>query len=335
MSHLFEVFVIAVVLALSLRRAAFLLASLRAARSPPLPQALPRVAVLVPAWNESAFAERLLRAFAQLTYPVDKCSFVLVCDGCTDATPALFRSWAGQRSDAVVIELPEHEGKSAALNAGLSMAKADIVVVLDADLRAHPEQPLDVQVDRALPDRAAARERDPRPAVPREERAEHQHRGAHRLDEVVGGLVGREALDAHRRPTVARIVDLRAELLEHPEHRADVAHPREVRELDGVPGQQARGETGERRVLGAPDLDAPREPQASRDPKLVHGGPSRETKRAARIIALGRRRDGAIECADGAARGRRARPARGLRCSIFVSSGRTPKRSPRRSGSAA
>lgn len=139
MSHLFEVFVIAVVLALSLRRAAFLLASLLAARSPPQPQALPRVAVLVPAWNESAFAERLLRAFAQLTYPVDKCSFVLVCDGCTDATPALFRSWADQRSDAVVIELPEHEGKSAALNAGLRMAKADIVVVLDADLRPEPD----------------------------------------------------------------------------------------------------------------------------------------------------------------------------------------------------
>jgi cellulose synthase/poly-beta-1,6-N-acetylglucosamine synthase-like glycosyltransferase len=139
LSHLFEVFVIALVLALSFRRAVFLLASLRAARSLPLPQTPPRVTVLVPAWNESAFAERLLQAFAQLSYPMDKCSFVLVCDGCTDATPVLFRSWADQRGDAVVVELPEHAGKAAALNAGLRMAQADIVVVLDADLRPAPE----------------------------------------------------------------------------------------------------------------------------------------------------------------------------------------------------
>jgi hypothetical protein len=139
LSHLFEVFVIAVVLALSLRRAVFLLASTLALRILPQRETLPRVAVLVPAWNESAFAERLLQAFARLSYPMDKCSFVLVCDGCTDTTPTLFRSWAAQRSNALVIELPGHAGKSAALNAGLRMAKADIVIVLDADLRPEPD----------------------------------------------------------------------------------------------------------------------------------------------------------------------------------------------------
>ena len=134
MMQIFELVVIAAVVALSIRRAAFLVAALL--RSRPLPQtgALPTVTVLVPARNEGAVAERLLRALAGLRYPSDKLRFVLVCDGCTDATPTMFRAWAEARADARVLELPLRAGKAAALNAGLKLVETEIIAVIDADL---------------------------------------------------------------------------------------------------------------------------------------------------------------------------------------------------------
>ena len=139
MRQVFELIVIAAVVALSIRRAAFLVAALL--RSRPLPQTgpLPTVTVLVPARNEGAVAERLLEALARLRYPSDKLWFVLVCDGCADATPTMFRAWADARSDARVLELPLRVGKAAALNAGLKLAETEIIVVIDADLAPQPD----------------------------------------------------------------------------------------------------------------------------------------------------------------------------------------------------
>jgi 1,2-diacylglycerol 3-beta-glucosyltransferase len=139
MRLIFEVVMVAAVVALSLRRAVFLVAALLRSRPLPNAVALPTVTVLVPARNEGAVAERLLGALAKLRYPTDKLSTILVCDGCADATPTMFRAWAHARSDARVLELPSNVGKAAALNAGLRLVKTDIVVVVDADLEPRPD----------------------------------------------------------------------------------------------------------------------------------------------------------------------------------------------------
>ena len=55
-------------------------------------------------------------------------------------------------------------------------------------LRAHRLQALEVLIDRARADRAAARQRHARAAVARDQRPEHQHGRAHRLDQLVGRL---------------------------------------------------------------------------------------------------------------------------------------------------
>jgi cellulose synthase/poly-beta-1,6-N-acetylglucosamine synthase-like glycosyltransferase len=129
----------AAVVALSLRRVAYLIGAL--VRSRPLPRtiALPAVTVLVPARNEGAVAERLLGALASLRYPADKLSIILVCDGCADATPMMFRGWASERSNARVLELPARVGKAAALKAGLRLVQTEIVTVIDADLAPRPD----------------------------------------------------------------------------------------------------------------------------------------------------------------------------------------------------
>jgi len=131
--------VIAAVVVLSLRRGVFLAAALLRSRPLPPPGVLPTVTVLVPARNERIVAERLLEALARLKYPIEKLSFVLVCDGCADETPTVFQAWADGRSDARVLELPERKGKAAALNAGLQLVDTEIVAVVDADLEPLPD----------------------------------------------------------------------------------------------------------------------------------------------------------------------------------------------------
>src|SRR6202008_2472841 len=71
------------------------------------------------------------------------------------------------------------------------------VAALDADLGAHRLEPGDVQVDRALADGAAARQRHARLAVPRDQRAEHKDGRAHGLDQLVGRDRRREPARVH------------------------------------------------------------------------------------------------------------------------------------------
>lgn len=139
MIAVFETLVIVAIVALTARRCAYLLAALRAPRPQPPAADLPSVAVLVPARNESPVAGRVLDALSRLEYPADRLSVVLIADGCTDNTPALFHAWAGNRTDAQVVVLPTAHGKAAALNAGLQVAKADIIAVIDADLQPRPD----------------------------------------------------------------------------------------------------------------------------------------------------------------------------------------------------
>jgi len=134
-----QTLVIVAILALTVRRGAFLIAALRSPRPQPPATDLPSVTVLVPARNESPVAHRVLDALARLDYPADRRAFVLIADGCTDNTPALFQAWAGSRTDTRVVELPHAHGKAAALNAGLQVAVSEIIAVVDADLQPHPD----------------------------------------------------------------------------------------------------------------------------------------------------------------------------------------------------
>lgn len=134
LSDAFDWVLIAAIVVLSLRRFIILVASVFPPRCFSGPASLPVVAILVPARNERKVATRLLGALAKLRYPPEKLSFVLICDGCRDGTPELFHAWASQRTDAQVLELPQHMGKARALNAGFEQTKAEIIVTVDADL---------------------------------------------------------------------------------------------------------------------------------------------------------------------------------------------------------
>jgi cellulose synthase/poly-beta-1,6-N-acetylglucosamine synthase-like glycosyltransferase len=131
----------ALLVAFSLRRVLLLAASLARSKDCPEMRAsdLPSVTIIIPAHNEAGYIGGLLAALGALDYPRDRLTFMLACDGCTDATEEHLRAWARHRPNAVVLGLSKRVGKAAALNAALALAKGEIVVTLDADLVPRPD----------------------------------------------------------------------------------------------------------------------------------------------------------------------------------------------------
>lgn len=101
---------------------------------------MPRLTVVVPAYNESAvlvaFHERLSAVLEQLPLP---CDVLYVDDGSRDDTWSLMQSLAAVDPRVGTLKLSRNFGKEAALTAGLDHVTADAAVVIDADLQDPPE----------------------------------------------------------------------------------------------------------------------------------------------------------------------------------------------------
>jgi cellulose synthase/poly-beta-1,6-N-acetylglucosamine synthase-like glycosyltransferase/peptidoglycan/xylan/chitin deacetylase (PgdA/CDA1 family) len=102
----------------------------RATRRRPAPavDALPPVAVVVPAYNEAVGIERAVRSLAESDYP--DFEIVVVDDGSTDGTAAIVQ---GLALDRVHLVRQDNAGKAAALNTGIGLTQADVVVMVDGD----------------------------------------------------------------------------------------------------------------------------------------------------------------------------------------------------------
>ena len=101
---------------------------------------MPRLTVVVPAYNESAvldaFHARLSRVLDEL--PLD-CDVLYVDDGSTDSTWQLMSALAARDGRTGAIKLSRNFGKEAAMTAGLDQVTADAAIVIDADLQDPPE----------------------------------------------------------------------------------------------------------------------------------------------------------------------------------------------------
>ncbi|AKT36010.1 glycosyltransferase [Chondromyces crocatus] len=103
---------------------------------------LPPVTIQLPLFNESTVTARLLDAVATMDYPADKLE-IQVLDDSTDETQALARAKVvelrGRGVDAVYLHRVDRVGyKAGALDAGLKVAKGDLVAVFDADFIPQP-----------------------------------------------------------------------------------------------------------------------------------------------------------------------------------------------------
>ena len=106
----------------------------------PAAVAQPRVAILIPAWNEAAVVGRTIDALLSLRYPADRLRVYVIDDASTDATPDVVRAKAREHAGRVVHLRREHggEGKSHTLNHGLRTINAEdwyeAVLIIDADV---------------------------------------------------------------------------------------------------------------------------------------------------------------------------------------------------------
>ena len=99
----------------------------------------PELSVVVPAYNE---VESLPPLFAELRAALAATGrtweLLVVDDGSTDGTAEALAAEAARDPRVVPLVLEKNAGQSAALAAGLSRVRGDIVVTLDADLQNDP-----------------------------------------------------------------------------------------------------------------------------------------------------------------------------------------------------
>jgi dolichol-phosphate hexosyltransferase len=97
-----------------------------------------KLSILMPVYNEVATLQSAVKRVLDVDYPVDM-ELVIVDDGSTDGTRALYPQWACE--DRVRIhEKPTNEGKGSAIRTGAGLADGDYVIMCDADLEYAPEE---------------------------------------------------------------------------------------------------------------------------------------------------------------------------------------------------
>jgi cellulose synthase/poly-beta-1,6-N-acetylglucosamine synthase-like glycosyltransferase len=107
----------------------------RLAASPELVEGtpLPSVSVVLAVYNEGAIIDRRLRdLLGQIRASGIAGEVIVVSDGSTDRTADQARDWAHRDSRVRVIALDANRGKAAALSAGCTLARKDIIVFADA-----------------------------------------------------------------------------------------------------------------------------------------------------------------------------------------------------------
>jgi peptidoglycan-N-acetylglucosamine deacetylase len=94
------------------------------------PATLPAVSIIVPGYNEEVTAIKTIESLLKLQYP--SMEIIFVDDGSKDKTYELVNDAYGNHPMVQVLTKP-NGGKASALNFGISHAKNDFVVCIDAD----------------------------------------------------------------------------------------------------------------------------------------------------------------------------------------------------------
>ena len=116
----------------------FLSPDARTRRNRPVGPVSPRVAIIVPCWNEEKTIGATVLSLLALEYPKDKLRIVLVNDGSTDDTKTVMDSYRSYAQITVIHK--ENGGKHTAINAGIEAAHdAEFVGCLDADSFVAPD----------------------------------------------------------------------------------------------------------------------------------------------------------------------------------------------------
>lgn len=101
---------------------------------------LPRVTVIIPAYNEGPLVQDSIRSVTRSYYPPERLQVIVVDDGSTDDTWEHIRNAAASAPIPVtIIRQPRNRGKRHALYTGFQHATGDIWVTVDSDSILHPD----------------------------------------------------------------------------------------------------------------------------------------------------------------------------------------------------
>jgi len=90
---------------------------------------LPRVTLIISAYNEENFIVEKIKNSLALEYPADKLEIIFITDGSTDSTPTLVAQFEKIR----LLHQPERKGKVAAMHRAMGHVKTPIVIFSDAN----------------------------------------------------------------------------------------------------------------------------------------------------------------------------------------------------------
>lgn len=92
---------------------------------------LPKVSIIVPAYNEEETISQSIKSLKKVDYPKDKLEIIIVNDGSKDNTSKIVNKLKG--SSIIFLDNKDNKGKAACLNQGISIATGDLVACMDAD----------------------------------------------------------------------------------------------------------------------------------------------------------------------------------------------------------
>jgi glycosyltransferase involved in cell wall biosynthesis len=97
----------------------------------------PLISVLVPAYNEAGVIEATISSILAADYP--HMQLIVIDDGSEDRTVEIVAQLTRLDPRITLIRQPRNWGKANALNAGIASARADLLVIVDADTIPEPD----------------------------------------------------------------------------------------------------------------------------------------------------------------------------------------------------
>jgi cellulose synthase/poly-beta-1,6-N-acetylglucosamine synthase-like glycosyltransferase len=101
----------------------------------PTDNVMPKITIVIPAYNEQQWIAEKIRNLAVLDYPTERLQIVIACDGCNDQTYALAVKTAAEPEcchlPIRIINFTKNRGKVAVLNQLIAELECDLVALSD------------------------------------------------------------------------------------------------------------------------------------------------------------------------------------------------------------